>query len=91
MRREFSARTKWLAYQRAQVRWDARPGKQSEVTAMFTDVQKQEEAERELKMRRRYYPGMVEKGKLTREKADRQIALMTEIAADYKARSELPP
>jgi hypothetical protein len=49
----------------------------------FTAREKRESAERELKMRRRVYPRWIEQGKLTQEKADREIELMAEIASDY--------
>jgi hypothetical protein len=41
-------------------------------------------AEREVKQRRRVYPNLVTGGKMTREFADRQIAMMEEIARDYR-------
>lgn len=37
------------------------------------------EAEREIRMRNRVYPGLVSRGKMTQEDADRQIGLMREI------------
>jgi hypothetical protein len=56
----------------------------------FTDEEKKKAAEREATMRRRVYPGWVAVGRMTQAEADRQIALMDEIARDYRARSELP-
>ena len=41
--------------------------------------------ERELKMRYRVYPRLVDNGKRTQQWADREIELMEEIAADYTA------
>jgi len=57
---------------------------------MFTDEEKQKAAEREAKMRRRVYPRWVADNRMTKEQADREIALMDEIAADYRARCSLP-
>jgi hypothetical protein len=49
-----------------------------------TAIQKAEAAERETKYRKRVYDRQVEAGKMTREFADRQIAIMQEIADDYR-------
>jgi len=57
---------------------------------MFSDQQKRESAERELKMRRRVYPRWVADKRMTQEQADREIAVMAEIAEDYRVKSELP-
>lgn len=57
---------------------------------MFTDQQKREAADRELKFRRRVYARRVAEGKMKQEQADREIAVMAEIAEDYRAKSELP-
>lgn len=51
----------------------------------MTAKDKRECAEREAKMRRRVYPRWVEQKRMTQAEADRQIALMDEIAADYRA------
>lgn len=48
-----------------------------------TRSEKHEAAAREVKMRRRVYPRWVENGRITQEFADRQIAVMEAIAADY--------
>jgi hypothetical protein len=40
--------------------------------------------EREIKMRLKVYPRWIEKGKMTQEKADHEIAVMREIADDYR-------
>jgi hypothetical protein len=40
--------------------------------------------ERELGLRKRAYPRFVVQGKMTAEKAEREIAIMAEIAADYE-------
>lgn len=43
---------------------------------------------RELKLRYNVYPKLVAEGKLSQRQADRQIAVMEEIAADYRALTE---
>lgn len=45
---------------------------------------KLKEVERELKFRHFVYKGQVERGKLTRELAQRRIQIMTSIADDYR-------
>lgn len=42
--------------------------------------------EREIKMRRRLYPRWVEKGTMTQAQADKEIAVMEAILADYPPR-----
>ena len=49
----------------------------------FTRKQKEAAAWRESKMRRRVYPRLVADGRMTQQSADRQIAIMEAIAADY--------
>lgn len=51
---------------------------------MSTAIQKAEAAEREVKYRKRVYDRQVEAGKMTRDFADRQVAIMQEIADDYR-------
>jgi len=51
----------------------------------FTAQQKHECAVREVALRKRVYDNLVNVGKFTRENADKQIALMQEIADDYAA------
>lgn len=58
--------------------------------ARFTDQQKHEAAERELRFRKRVYARRVADGRMKQEQADREIAVMAEIADDYRAKSELP-
>ena len=48
--------------------------------------EKLKELERELAMRRRVYPGLIERGKLTEDKADRQIKVLESVIADYNVR-----
>lgn len=57
---------------------------------MFTDTDKRECAEREAKMRRRVYPRWVSDGRMTQASADKQIAIMDAIAADYRSKEQLP-
>lgn len=60
------------------------------MTTTFTAADKQAAAEREAKMRRRVYPRWIAEGRMTQTMADRGIAIMDAIAADYaeKARGE---
>lgn len=55
--------------------------------SQFTEAEKQACLERELAMRRRVYPRLVAQRRMTREQADREIALMKEIVTDYR----MPP
>lgn len=52
----------------------------------ITIADKRREAERELAMRRRVYPRMVETGRIKKHEAERQIAVMEAIAEDYQER-----
>jgi hypothetical protein len=58
---------------------------------MATAFEKMRCAERELVYRRRVYPRLVQKGRLTFERAKLQIELMEEIAADYRSLAEQEP
>jgi hypothetical protein len=49
----------------------------------ITNADKLAAVMRELEMRRRVYPRMIENGKMTQGKAAREIALMEAIASDY--------
>jgi len=51
----------------------------------FTAKDKMREAQREVGQRRWVYPKLVASGKLTQAQADRQIAIMAEIALDMGA------
>lgn len=53
----------------------------------YTDAEKAEECARELKLRRRVYPDMVEGRKLKQSTATYRIALMEEIGAEYRERA----
>ena len=54
----------------------------------FTDRDKADEAKREVAMRRRVYPRWVQDGRMKQADADRKIAVMEAIAADYRERAE---
>jgi hypothetical protein len=49
----------------------------------YTVQDKRECATREARLRRRVYPRWVQSGKMTQRQADREIAIMEAIAADY--------
>lgn len=51
---------------------------------MATNAEKAEVAEREVKQRQRLYPRWVANGRMTKAFADKQLAVMQEIAADYR-------
>ena len=57
----------------------------------FSPTEKKKCAERELGMRIKVYPRFVELGKMTQKKADREIALITEIIEDYRRAEEFNP
>jgi hypothetical protein len=51
----------------------------------YTAAEKASEAEREVAQRRRVYARLVDQGKMTADAMVRKIAIMDEIAADYRA------
>lgn len=53
---------------------------------MFTNEEKWQAAAREVRLRRRVYPSLVASGQMSQQEADSEIALMKEIANDYRAR-----
>jgi hypothetical protein len=55
---------------------------------MFTNADKRDCARREVVQRRRVYRRFVDTGRMTQREADRQIALMEEIAGDYARLAE---
>ena len=57
--------------------------------SQFTHSEKATSAEREARMRRGFYKKRVEANQMTQAAADREIALMEEIAADYRAADNL--
>jgi hypothetical protein len=56
----------------------------------FSTEEKLKEIDRELMQRHRVYRRLVESGKLSRETAARQIAILTSIANDYKEQQKAP-
>lgn len=49
----------------------------------FSNMDKASCARREVEQRKRVYPRLIDTQRLSQREADRQIALMQEIAADY--------
>jgi len=58
------------------------------MTRPFTAQEKLDAVTRELRFRRRVYSIRVEDGRMTKELADRQIALFEAIEADYQKLAE---
>jgi hypothetical protein len=56
---------------------------------MISNTEKLQCVERELKFRHRVFERMIEKGKMTKRQADREIELMTAIVEDYKKLAEV--
>ena len=54
----------------------------------FTASEKHRELLREIEMRKSVYPRRVMTGSMSQRQADRQIAIMEEIAEDYRAQTE---
>lgn len=54
----------------------------------FTAEEKCKAARREIGQRKYVYPNRVQAGKMTQALADREIAIMQEIMADYEALAE---
>lgn len=54
----------------------------------ITDLDKWETAKREVAYRRRVYARLVANGRMSQDKADREIAIMDAIASDYRAKAE---
>lgn len=50
----------------------------------FTRLQLRDCARRELAMRRRVYPGLVAKGRMTQAEADAEIAMMAQIETEFE-------
>lgn len=57
----------------------------------FSTEEKLKELDRELMQRHRVYRRLIDNGKLSRETAARQIAILTSIANDYKAQMKEGP
>jgi hypothetical protein len=60
-----------------------RDGKEDEAVTV-TDAEKLKCLEREIAMRKRIYTRFVDIGKMTRDKAEREIAIIEAIANDYR-------
>jgi hypothetical protein len=54
----------------------------------ITATDKQKEAEREVAMRRNVYPKWIAAGRMKQDEADRRVAVMEQIAADYREQAE---
>jgi len=54
----------------------------------FSAAQKRREAEREISYRRQVYAKMVHDGRMTQEESDMRIAIMQDIARDYRVIGE---
>jgi hypothetical protein len=61
------------------------------IAAQFSTEEKVKELDRELMQRHRVYRRLVDNGKLSRETAGRQIAILTAILNDYKAQLKEGP
>jgi hypothetical protein len=59
------------------------------MTDNYSDEDKFRCADREVKMRKRVYGRWVATGRMTREEADQQIAIMEAIAEDYRPKGLL--
>lgn len=68
--------------------WTRRlPAARRQVSApRFSNREKAEAADREVRQRIRVYPHLIAKGKMTDLQASFQIAIMREIAAEYRER-----
>lgn len=51
----------------------------------FTPAEKRREIARELGQREAVYPRLIAAGRLTQQRADRQMALLRAVLADYEA------
>jgi hypothetical protein len=56
----------------------------------FTREEKLKEIAREIALRRNVYPKAIASGRMTKDQADRHLAIMTEIAKDYGGHSDAP-
>jgi hypothetical protein len=55
----------------------------------FSDADKVDELQREIKMRNRVFPRWVADGRMRQDEADRRIAILQEIADEYDSRQRL--
>ena len=58
------------------------------VNRSFTAAEKFQCLLRESGLRKRVYPRLIEQGKLTKEKADRELAIMESIVEDYRGEAD---
>jgi len=56
----------------------------------FTDAEKIAELRKEITMRKRVFPRWVADGRMKQADADRRIAILEEIAAEYDKAGQLP-
>jgi hypothetical protein len=56
------------------------------MTVIFSDRDKLKAVEREIAMRKTFYPQRVALGRMTEEAAARELAIMNSIADDYRHR-----
>jgi len=57
----------------------------------YSNEEKLKELDRELMQRHRVYRRLIDRGKMTRDVASRQIAILTDIANDYRAKIKEGP
>jgi hypothetical protein len=55
---------------------------------MFSAAEKHAEAVREIAMRERLYPRWIANGAISKQQADHRIAIMREVADDYRRLAE---
>jgi hypothetical protein len=55
----------------------------------YSALEKHKEALREVDQRKKVYQRLIDKGSMSRSDADRKIAIMQEIAAEYKKLAEM--
>lgn len=56
----------------------------------YSDEEKLKELDRELMQRHRVYRRLIERGKMSQDQAARQIAIMNDVANDYRERVKAP-
>jgi hypothetical protein len=59
------------------------------MTARFSNLEKHREAMREVEQRKRVYNRLIDEGKMRKQDADRKIAIMEEIADEYKELADM--
>lgn len=55
---------------------------------MITMTEQQKEIEREITMRKKVYPGLVSKGKMKKDEANRRIAVMEAVLQTLQEKAE---